>query len=135
MAAGIGGWLAISAHPTNVFVDQQGYHIGNVVMRQDSPGVFDNGGFVVLSAAAGGSQTGSSSMNLNGHHVVGTCTLRSTSEHCDFTTDGVSGLGADDTLTSSGGAESWARTYSDGRTTTIGIPNRVPVPVPVPLDH
>lgn len=131
-AATAGAVLAALPAPAAVHLDADGYHVGTTVLRPTRPGTFENGAVVVIAPAAADATDAGSSLDFGGAHVTASCHMRGAAEHCSFRI-GAKTLEADDRLTSSGGEMRWERTYSDGRTVTIAIPNGVPVPAPIPF--
>ena len=114
-----------------VFVDRAGYHIGDRVMVRQDGQLFTGDAAIALVQDGALMRAGASTM-YEGQHTTGHCVMSGDSEACVFSIGTVL-LSSEDRLDRAGGHVAWERSYHDGRTVRIPIPEGNPVPVPLPL--
>ena len=127
-AACVGALVSLHA-PTAA---SSGLRDGTLVLAGTSllarPGGTYAGAAAVALRGAPGSWRIAASARLDGRETTGRCTESGSVAHCTFTVRGEPDVACEDRL--EGGA--WARTYSDGRHTTLPVTG-IAVPVPLPF--
>jgi hypothetical protein len=116
-----------------VYVDAAGYHVGTSLLRTVGTGHYESGGVVLIARPLSGATEAASSMDVAGMHVVGSCHMVQSAEHCSFKLGGGRMLTAEDTLVSTDVEVWWQRRYSDGRGVRIDLRKGAAVPVPILL--
>jgi hypothetical protein len=114
-----------------VFVDRAGYHIGDRVMARKDGHLFTGDAAIALVQDGALVRAGASTV-YEGQHTTGHCVMSGASEACVFSI-GAELLSSEDHLDRTRGHVAWERSYHDGRTARIPIPEGNPVPVPLPL--
>jgi hypothetical protein len=127
-SAAIGAWLSLATADARVWVDNDGYHIGDDLLHRQPDGSYTGDAAVVLSPDRA---HGASSLTWSGLHVTARCDVTDNVERCTFTL-GRTTVTSVDTLARDTPGWSWERSYSDGVTTRIPL-RSMALPVPLPL--
>jgi hypothetical protein len=114
-----------------VFVDRAGYHVGDRVMVSQDGHLFTGDAAIAVVQDGALARAGASTV-YEGQHTTGHCVMSGAREACVFSIGAVV-LSCEDHLDRDGGQVAWERSYRDGRSVRIPIPEGSPVPVPLPL--